>query len=300
MPIEQPGMPKRRWFHATPGRLLVVLLVVEGSLLLSERWFPKGWPVLIAIASVGMMMVLLLFWFVLALLFRWRFQFSIRSLLLLTVAVAIPCSWLAVDVQQATKQKEAVEALKKMDVTVGYSEVSDSFGYLRGDRPGPAWVRKLVGDAFFLSPGLLFFGKDRATIDLERLTVLDQVSVVCFDRNQVTDVEGEYLLRLNKLHDLFLTNAEITDAAWEKTGSLKQLRKLVLYNVTATNTSLQCLGKIQQLEHIAFYNVPLTDADLEKLAGMDHLRTLELLNTQVTTAGIARLQETLPTLTIQR
>ena len=51
--------PKLRWYHLTPGRLLVVLLAVEGFLWLSERlqWFPfnrhKGWPVLFAVASVA-------------------------------------------------------------------------------------------------------------------------------------------------------------------------------------------------------------------------------------------------------
>ena len=32
---------KLRWFHPTPSCLLVVLLVVEGILFFSERWFPK-------------------------------------------------------------------------------------------------------------------------------------------------------------------------------------------------------------------------------------------------------------------
>jgi hypothetical protein len=96
-PNDQPAMPKPklRWFYPTPGRLLVVLLAVEGILLLSERWFPKGCAVLIAIAAIGVFLVLMLLWFVVSLIFYWRFQFSIRSLLLLTVAVAIPCSWLA-------------------------------------------------------------------------------------------------------------------------------------------------------------------------------------------------------------
>ena len=50
---------RRRWFVPTPGRLLVVLLAVDGLLWLSERfqWFAfnqhKGWTVLIAVAAVG-------------------------------------------------------------------------------------------------------------------------------------------------------------------------------------------------------------------------------------------------------
>ena len=42
--------PKRRWFIPTPGKLLLVLLAVEAILSFSERWIPKGWSVLIAVA----------------------------------------------------------------------------------------------------------------------------------------------------------------------------------------------------------------------------------------------------------
>ena len=50
---------KARWYRVTPGRLLPLLLAVEGLLWLSEHfcWFPfnehKGWTVLIAVASVA-------------------------------------------------------------------------------------------------------------------------------------------------------------------------------------------------------------------------------------------------------
>ena len=112
--------PKRRWFYPTPAWLLVGLLAVEGLLWLSERfqWFgfnhDKGWTVLIAVGTVGILLVLMLLWFIAALIFRWRFQFSIRSLLVLVVAVALPFSWLAVEMKKARQQREAVEAFKNM------------------------------------------------------------------------------------------------------------------------------------------------------------------------------------------
>ena len=58
LPTVETRLPKLRWYQPTPGRLLVLLLAVEGTLLLSEqfRWFAfnewKGWTVLIAIATV--------------------------------------------------------------------------------------------------------------------------------------------------------------------------------------------------------------------------------------------------------
>jgi len=56
--------PKPRWYRLTPGRLLVVLLAVEGSLWLSERfqWFGwhKGYAVLTAIGAVGAFFLVML------------------------------------------------------------------------------------------------------------------------------------------------------------------------------------------------------------------------------------------------
>ena len=49
MSADQPTPPKanRRWFLPTPGKLLVVLLTVEGILFLANwlHWIPKGWAV---------------------------------------------------------------------------------------------------------------------------------------------------------------------------------------------------------------------------------------------------------------
>ena len=125
--------PKLRWFHLTPGRGVVGLLVLELLLICSERfeWFAfnrhKGWTVLIGLAAIVVVMLLMFLWFLAALLFRLRFQFSIRSLLLLTVVVAIPCSWLAVEREQARKQQAAVEAIKKLggEVMYDYDECGD-------------------------------------------------------------------------------------------------------------------------------------------------------------------------------
>ncbi len=108
--------PKLRWYRLTPDRLVIGLLAVEGLLLLSEwgGWFPfnqhKGWTVLMAVAAVGLTFLWMLLWFAAALIFRCRFQYSLRSLFLLVLAVAIPCSWLAVEMQNERKQMAAARA----------------------------------------------------------------------------------------------------------------------------------------------------------------------------------------------
>lgn len=126
-PTDQPTDPeqKLRWYQPSPGRFFFVLLAVEGILLLSEGWFPKGWAVLIAVAFVGVAFIFLSLWFILALLFRWRFQYSIRSLLAFTMVVAIPCSWLTSEMTEARKQKEAVAALRNLGGIVQHDDGFD-------------------------------------------------------------------------------------------------------------------------------------------------------------------------------
>ena len=74
--------PQSRWFFPTPSWLIAALLAVEGLLFLSDRFqwptWHKGYAVLIAVASVGVVFLLMLLWLVVALVFRRRFQFSIQ------------------------------------------------------------------------------------------------------------------------------------------------------------------------------------------------------------------------------
>jgi hypothetical protein len=282
MPTEQPATPKPkiRWFYPTLGRLLVVLLAVEGILVLSKwfYWIPKGWAVLIAIAGVGVVMLFMVLWFVLALLFRWRFQFSIRSLLMLTIAVAIPCSWLAVEMEQANGQKELVENLKKHGAAVGYDYQVDSSGPISGGtQPGPARLRKMLGDDFFRN--LTYIG--------------------CCDF-PLTETDLKHLRGMKELITLGFQNAGITDEGLEYVKELKQLQSLDLRFIPITDAGLKHLQGMKQLQILGLMKTNVTDAGLHHLEGMKQLTTLWLLDTKVTDAGVAKLQKTLPNLQIQR
>jgi hypothetical protein len=185
LPTAETKPPKLHWYQPTPGRLLVVLLAVEGVLFLSEPLFPKGWAVLIAIVSIGVTMVLMFLWYVHALLYGWRFQFSLRSLLVFTIAVAIPCSWLAVEMKRAREQREAVLAIVRSGFIVGYDYQKERFsGFdfrsLATPPPVPVWLRKLLGDDFFTDVVVVLVSKQVADNDLEyfkRLTHLKRLFV---------------------------------------------------------------------------------------------------------------------------
>ena len=266
--------PKLRWFHLTPGRLLVVLLAVEAVLLLSERfhWFPfnehKGWTVLIALAAVGVFLLVMLIWFITSLIFHWRFQFSIRSLLVLTVAVAIPCSWLAVEMKWAKENKKTVEAIRKIGGEVYYDEMYD-----KSTSP-PAWLREQLGDDFFFNVFLVTF------YDPLRLN----------GSHEVSDPELERLNGLAKLQSLFLGNTKISDAGLEHLKGMTQLQSLDLNNTKISDAGLEHLKGLTQLQSLDLNNTKVSDVGMKHLKGLTQLQELNISNTRVSDVGAGTSQ----------
>ena len=217
-----------RWYRLSPDRVVLGLLVMECVLWLSERfqWFGfnlhKGWTVLIAVAVVGVAMLLMLGWFVVALFFRWRFQFSIRSLLVLTVAVAVPFSWIAVEVQQAKRYRDAVTAITKAEGLVYYDFQVDQTGVLipAAKIPGPIWLRMLLGDDFFGSVVRVDFnchGTDAILAKVEELPQIRELYVGSYlsDR-KITDAGLEHVSRMAGLQTLGLGGTHVTDSGIKK------------------------------------------------------------------------------------
>ena len=303
MPNE-PATQKLRWFHPTPGKLLVVLLAVEGLLLLSERfkWFGfnehKGWTVLIVVAAVGLFLLLMLLWFIAGLLFRWRFQFSIRSLLLLTLAVAIPCSWLAVELKWARKQKEMVEAVVKATGTVGYDFEDSHFRRTpRAQPPGPIWFQNVFGEDFFWNvtyitfPHSLNMEHPAGFTDAELKEVIEHTQLRTLDigDTQVTDAGLEYLKECKQLRAVSLDRNIITDVGLKHLKGLEQLRTLSLEGTQITDAGLEQLKGLEQLQVLRLPGTHITGAGLEQLKGLKQLRILELWQTQITDAGLKYL-----------
>ena len=149
--------PKFPLYRPAPRWLLLGLLAAEGFLMLSERfeWFAfgkhKGWLVLICLGAVGGVLSLGLLCLLACVLFRRRFQFTIRSMLVLTFAIAVACSWLAVEMQQARKQRELLEWFHQRwggRVWLIYCLVEDvPAGPAPTSQPG--WLEELLGQDFF-------------------------------------------------------------------------------------------------------------------------------------------------------
>ena len=303
-----------RWFHLTPDRFVIGLLVVECLLWLSERvHFPawhKGYAVLLALTVVGVAFLVMLLWFIVALVFRLRFQFSIRSLLVLTIAVAIVCSWMPVEMKQANRERETAAAITQMGGRVDSSEPS-----------GPAWLRSRLGGSFFdnvqrvslvdadiTDEALdrlaefgqleqLTFGGPMGTkgsqitdAGLKHLSVMIQLKRVELGWTHVTDVGLGHLKTLNQLQALDLNETNVTDAGLEQLKGLSQLRWLCLSGTKVTDNGLKHLKVLSRLESLFLTSTTVTDAALENIEGLSQLQQLTLGCTNVTDAGLKHLK----------
>ena len=297
-------VPKHRWYHLTPDRLVFLLLVIVALLWLSEGlgWpaWDKGYAVLAALACVGAGMLLMLAWFFAGLLFRWRFQFSIRSLLVLVVVVAVPCSWTAIETKKAREQKEAVQHARKLAGRVRYDYMSEfEYGYQQfanplsgSDLPGAAWLGDLLGPDFFATVVGLEFSDcwSLTDVDLEHLKGLTQLRTLNLHGTQVTDAGLERLKGLTQLQELYLDGTQVTDAGLERLKGLTQLQELYLDGTKVTGVGLEYLKGLAQLKTLGLYGAPVTDAGLQHLKGLGQLQALGLSGRQVTDAGLEHLK----------
>ena len=181
---------------------------------------------------------------------RWL-QYSLRSLSILFVLAAIGMAWLATVKKSAERQKLAVEAIVKGGGSVGYDYQFRTFpsgtSYIdNATPPGPAWLRRLLGDDFFtnvVEAGIV------TRPGLDQLTQLPKIQRLELEGLAVVDSTLDQLKDLNRLDGLCLKNTSITDKGMEKLAELTQIKSLELYgNVNVTDDGLKGVSKLTHLE----------------------------------------------------
>jgi len=96
-----------------------------------------------------------------------RLQFSLQGFLMLVALLAV---WLGVVVHRARVERDAIKAIKDLggaviyDCELKYAQ-SEKYGFsfsIHLDRPppGPAWLRRLIGDEFFQDAEIVFLDPD--------------------------------------------------------------------------------------------------------------------------------------------
>ncbi len=271
-----------RWYRPAPAWLVYGSLLVTGLLFASNclSWpaWHKGYAVLVAVAGVGGMTLLMVAWFGVALLFRRRFQFGIRTLLMLTLAAALPFSWLAVQAKYAKCQKNAAQAIRRMDGSVCYD-------YQFEDRdaaiPWPKWLIGLLDVDFFSD----VVGVEFDVRYENRLVPPDQRSG-----------RGIFVGSIYLTEDDGMIFPKLTDAEFGE--SVKGLPRLEVLTCRHADVTDGCLAHLKGLAHLRKLHLlfahGVSDAGLEYLKGLTQLKDLQFYDTEVTVAGLKDLQRALP------
>jgi hypothetical protein len=261
---------------------------------------------------------------------RWV-RFSLRTLL---VGMTVLCVWLGFKVNTARRQKEAVDAILKAggEVRFDYQVVPDPGGNssLRAYDvtllpPGPAWLRKLIGDEYFRSvftvvvlrpadsistwdfeplaklSGLqqltLQFNESQPPIQRPDLTVLgtlSQLKALLLIGNCSDDSMLSSLNNMPQLRNLALQGERITDKGMQQIEKMIQLKVLTLQSTSISDEGFKHLQNLNNLECLRLDDAKCTDTGLQYLKGLKKLTELSLRATKVTNAGVRELQKSLP------
>jgi hypothetical protein len=227
---------------------------------------------------------------------RWL-QYSLRTLLVATTLLAIACSWLAVKLLQARRQREAVVALEKLGGHVIYHWQLDAQGqWLRNpQRPGRTWLRGLLGDDLFQSVHTVELDDTQITdAGLALLERLSQLRNVHLGGTPITDVGLEHLKNISQLQYLFLAGTPVTDAGLEHLKGLSELQELWISDTRVTSAGLEHLKGLRQLHTLDLRRTQVTDAGLDHLKTLSQLHLLWLDDTKVTDVGVEKLHRELP------
>jgi hypothetical protein len=222
---------------------------------------------------------------------RW-FQFSLRTLLVFVTLVALACSWLAVKMKQEKRQREAVAAIQKLGGHVEYDWQRDANGNPLPDPqpPGPAWLRRVLGDYFFTTPVRASLGTDVGLEHVEELTQLKELNL-----------GGLQIIGVGAEEGVEFGDSKVTDAGLKHIKGLTRLQSLNLDAFRITDAGLENLKGLTRLQALDLdLPVQVTDAGLEHLKGLRQLKDLWLDNgdithlSHITTGGVRKLQQALP------
>ena len=217
---------------------------------------------------------------------RW-YQYSLRTLLVFMVLFAIACSWFTVKLQQVDRRREAVRAIVEAGGWVGYD-----YKCKATNPPGPAWMRKVLGDDFFGKVVSVELQNDEDLEHLRGLTSLEELYLrerYFDDGTLATDAGLQYLKRLTNLQRLDLGGTRTSDAGVKHLKGLTKLRELVLDETQVTDAGLKHLKELTNLEWLDLDVTQVTDAGLKHLKGLTNLEKLYLQGTQITDIGLKHL-----------
>ena len=181
---------------------------------------------------------------------------------------------------------------------------------------GPAWLRRAIGDDYFVSVTEMYlFGRDEADdsglepfchlpklrslslsnwriseIGVSKLESLPRLERLLLQRTDVADAAMSRLVRLSRLRTLSLTQCPVTETGLASIARLANLEVLSLSYCDVSNPNLEAIGRLTKLRWLILDGTHVTDMGLAHLSGLVELQDLNLRGTRITDAGLRHLR----------
>jgi hypothetical protein len=235
---------------------------------------------------------------------RRRLRYSLRTFVVVVALVAVG---MGIWGRRARHQQRAVESLTALGARVIYEHQWPSWAGLPGGvgveqakPPGPEWLRKWLGDEYFVKVVSIDFSscnRQLTSEDLAHLDLLPKLRQICFDRKQSVSEHGfSRVGRHNTLLQIYLPNpACIDDAAARHLGRLTGLNQLDLSETRITDAGLAHLSHLATLSSLELDGTSVSDAGLLHLHALTSLEYLSLRKAKIRGPGLRHLT-TLPSL----
>ena len=183
---------------------------------------------------------------------------------------------------KAERQKAAVASI----LADGGSVIYD-YQYRNGtidphsEPPGPAWLRRLLGDDYFTNVVWVRVSSDKGLGNISALNELQNLQVVPVSggRPKVTDAGLKNIAGLYRLTSVFLTDCPISDAGLAELEGLSRLQFLNLGYTQVTDEGLKHLANLSQLrslnlEHSIRWRRSCTSICARRLESLDLSRSM--------------------------
>jgi len=220
---------------------------------------------------------------------RWC-QFSLRTLMIAVLVVGTGmATWIVPIKKRAERRKAVVDSIRQNGGRIVYDyEVDSSGNPINGaEPPGPAWLRRVLGDEFFAT---VIGATVTTSADMKNVWELSTLRSLGVFTVPITDIDLEGIEELSQLKSLDLCFTNITDAGLKHLKSLSQLEDLKLSNTRVTGSGLKELNGLSHLNALNLNETQITDAALESLAGLSQLEDLTLSGTKITDAGLVHVK----------
>jgi Leucine-rich repeat (LRR) protein len=244
---------------------------------------------------------------------RWL-RFRMRHLLLLFAVLALLLVFGGKWVRDAHNQRQLIALIQGYGGEnhhnlnfKGEPERNIRFSNLEfsPELPGPTWMRRWLGDEYFVTVEEAFFDKASHRVlddamfaefaNALRQQHLPRPTGLEFSELPITDATIVKLAEFPELRSLHIVYCKgLTDGGLETVGLLTNLRRLDLRGTGITDRGLAYLSGLVELRELSLSHTAISDSGLSDLEALTNLEYLRLSDTAVSADGRKSLQRQLP------